>query len=178
MISREKITLIATLLLSVAGCSGSKHQDLVTYMAEVKARPSGEIEPIPTFSPYRAFKYSAAAMRSPFEPPLLAMTTDGSYGKSTLAPDQNRPPEPLEGYNFAALTMVGTMVKDGVSWGLVDDGAGGIHRVTIGNYLGKNHGRIVALTPSQIEVVEIVPDGKNGWVERPRSLALRENKSE
>lgn len=178
MISREKITIIVALMLSVAGCSGSKHKDLETYMAEVKARPSGEIEPIPTFSPYKAFKYSAVALRSPFDPPLLAMTTDGTYGKSTVAPDQNRPKEYLEEHNFASLTMVGTMVKDGVNWGLVDDGAGGIHRVTLGNYLGKNHGRIVALTPSQLEVVEIVPDGKNGWVERPRSLALRENESE
>ena len=178
MISREKITIIVALGLAIAGCSGSKHQDLEKYMAEVKARPSGEIEPIPTFSPYKAFKYSAVALRSPFDPPLLAMTTDGSYGKTTAGPDLNRPPEPLEEHNFASLTMVGTMEKDGINWGLVDDGGGAIHRVTLGNYLGKNHGRIVALTPSQIEVVEIVPDGKNGWVERPRSLALRENKSE
>nr|MBP8171417.1 pilus assembly protein PilP [Pseudomonas sp.] len=27
---------------------------------------------------------------------------------------------------------------------------------------------------AKIDVVEIVPDGEGGWLERPRSLALRE----
>lgn len=174
MLRKMRITIVVALIILLSGCFGSRHQDLQAYIAEVKSRPSGEIEPVPTFSPYKAFKYSAVALRSPFDPPLLAMTTDGTYGRSTVAPNQNRPREYLEEHNFAALTMVGTMVRDGVIWGLVDDGSGGIHRVTLGNYLGKNHGRIVALTPSQIEVVEIVTDGRNGWVENPRALALRE----
>jgi type IV pilus assembly protein PilP len=46
--------------------------------------------------------------------------------------------------------------------------------VKVGNYLGKNHGRIKMIDESRVEVVEIVPDGKGNWVERPRTLALRE----
>ncbi|MAT51901.1 MAG: pilus assembly protein PilP [Porticoccaceae bacterium] len=160
--------------LLLAGCGDATHQDLQDYMAQVKARPAGEIEPIPTFKPYQTYKYSALALRSPFEPPLLQSLPDGSYGREAVAPDEARPKEFLETVNFSALSMVGTMNKDGVMWALVDDGAGGIHRVTVGNYLGKNHGKIVGLDQGQIEVVEIVPDGKQGWVERPRTLALRE----
>lgn len=167
--------LVATLSLTMlVGCSGSRHQDLEAYMAEVRAKPAGEIEPIPAFTPYRPFTYSVMAQRSPFDRPMLAIAPDGEYGRSVAAPNENRPREYLENHNFAALTMVGTLAGAGGMWALVDDGSGGIHRVTVGNYLGKNHGRIVSITASQIEVLEIVPDGKNGWVERPRTLALRE----
>ena len=50
----------------------------------------------------------------------------------------------------------------------------GVHRVKIGDYLGTNHGKVVAISESQIDVVEIVTDGEGGWVERPRSLTLKE----
>lgn len=166
--------LVVALVVLLAGCSGSTHQDLEDYMAAVKGKPTGEIEPIPTFSPYKAYKYTAVALRSPFDRPLQAVAADGNYGRTAVAPDESRAREYLEGHNFASLSMVGTLAKDGVVWALVNDGAGGIHRVTSGNYMGKNHGKVTAVTRSLIEVVEIVPDGKNGWVERPRTLALKE----
>ena len=49
-----------------------------------------------------------------------------------------------------------------------------MHRVRIGNYLGKNHGRIVAAAETEISVVEIVPNGVGGWIERPRTIKLTE----
>ena len=38
--------------------------------------------------------------------------------------------------------------------------------------MGMHHGRIVQITPTQIDLVEIIPDGREGYVERPRSLVL------
>lgn len=38
--------------------------------------------------------------------------------------------------------------------------------------MGVNHGRVVKITPTQIDLVEIIPDGREGYVERPRSLIL------
>lgn len=166
--------LLASSAFLLAGCSGSDHDDLQAYIAETLAKPAGEIEPVPAFRPYKAYKYSAAAIRSPFDPPQEPNAEGSDYGKTTVAPDESRPREFLEGVNFASLAMVGILEKGGALWALVDDGRGGIHRVTTGNYLGKNHGKIVSLSKSQIDVIEIVPDGKNGWVERPRTLALEE----
>lgn len=175
MMNAARKTALLGMALLLVGCSGSRHEELQAYIAETLAKPSGEIEPIPTFKPYKPYKYSATALRSPFEPPQVAAAADNDYGKVTVAPDENRPKEFLEGIGFASLSMVGILERDGIIWGLVHDGRGGIHRVTLGNYLGKNHGKIISLTRSQINVVEIVPDGKNGWVERPRTLALKEN---
>ncbi|TNE82936.1 MAG: pilus assembly protein PilP [Deltaproteobacteria bacterium] len=160
----------------ISGCAGDgDHQDLREFMKEVKARPTGEIDPIPAFRAYKHFRYSAIAMRSPFEPPLVVAAGENGAGKNTVeAPDESRKREYLEGFNFASLSMVGVLSKNGQMWALIDDGSGGIHRVTVGNYLGKNFGRIKAMSGAKVEVVEVVPDGKGSWVERPRTLALRE----
>ncbi len=70
--------------------------------------------------------------------------------------------------------MVGTIEKAGKLWALIDNGERDVVPVTIGNYLGLNHGKIITTSPSQIEIMEIVGDGSNGWVERPRIIKLEE----
>ncbi|MGV6807196.1 MAG: pilus assembly protein PilP [bacterium] len=171
----QRITLLAGIVTLVTGCSsGSQHPDLDDFMEQARNAPAGEIEPLPTYAGYVKYNYSALALRSPFEAPSPVLDTDGSVAKESVKPDENRQKEFLESFNFSALDLVGFMSKDGRLWALINDGAGGIHRVTVGNYLGKNHGQIVALSSTAVEVVEIVPDGKGKWLERPRTLALNE----
>jgi type IV pilus assembly protein PilP len=47
-----------------------------------------------------------------------------------------------------------------------------IHRVLPGNHVGQNDGRVMAIGDGRITVVEIVPDGLGGYLERPAALAL------
>jgi type IV pilus assembly protein PilP len=68
--------------------------------------------------------------------------------------------------------MVGTLAKAGKLWALIDDGQGKVTPVTIGNYMGKNFGKIISTEKLQLEIMEIVADGSNGWVERPRIIKL------
>jgi len=168
------MALVGVVLTS--GCSGGgQHEDLQDFMAEVRKKPSGVVDPLPTFRSYKTFSYGAMSMRSPFEPPMTLATTNSVSGDNKVeAPDESRKKEYLENYNFAAISMVGALSKDGHIWSLVNDGSGGIHRVTAGNYMGKNHGRIILVTNSKVDVIEVVPDGKGEWVERPRTLALKE----
>lgn len=162
-------------LLALGGCSlDGNHSDLRQKMAAVEHKPKGQIEPIPTFTPYSPYVYSAAGNRSPFTRPVLESDQRLVGRKLDVAPDMNRQRELLEGYPFDALSMVGTLSRGGQLWALIDDGEGGIHRITVGNYLGKNHGRVVNASQSQIDVLEIVPDGTDGWIERPRALTLEE----
>lgn len=168
-----RLAVLFLMALSLFGCGDVRHQDLVDFMDKAKKQPVGEIKPLDPFPPYETYKYGAVALRSPFDKPIQAVLGEEATGKSAVQPDQNRKPEHLESFNFSALTLVGTLEKDGVTWSLIDDGAGGVHRVTTGNYLGKNHGRITAISESKVELIEIVPDGKDGWIERPRTLALK-----
>jgi type IV pilus assembly protein PilP len=165
------IQILCILLLT--GCGQASHQDLVDFMEETKRRPKGQIEPLPTFSPYQPFTYSAMTLRSPFEKPI-PLDESAVKGGRAVAPDLTREKEFLEGFNITALKMVGTLTKGGKIWALIDDGAGSVVPATVGNYMGMNHGKIVSTSTSQIEVMEIVGDGSNGWVERPRIIKLEE----
>ena len=163
----------AAFVLLMSGCSSSSDQkDLQDFMEEAKRRPHGQIEPLPPFKPYQPYAYSAMTLRSPFDKPVI-LDTSVKGGKS-VEPNLNREHEYLEGFNIGSLKMVGTVSKAGKLWSLIDDGQGKVTRVTIGNYMGKNNGRIVSSTGSQIELMEIVADGSSGWVERPRIIKLEE----
>jgi type IV pilus assembly protein PilP len=159
--------------LMLVGCGGGDFSDLDAFMADKRARPGGIIAPIPTFKAYEAFAYSATAMRSPFDRPIEVREIAQLQAISAIKPDDNRAKEFLEQYTFDSLRMVGGLARAGVDWVLVRDPDGGIHRVTLGNFLGRNHGKIVEMAETYVAVIEIVSDGtENGWVERPRTIKL------
>lgn len=160
--------------LLLAGCGfGNDFGDLQAYMDEVRVRPKGSIEPLPKFQAYEAFTYSASALRSPFQPPSKLELVQRQKGSKEIKPDETRVKQFLEGFNIEAFEMVGTLSNGGGLYALVS-GAGGVHRIKVGDYLGRNDGRIVSIDDAVVEVVEIVPDGDGGWLERPRSITLKE----
>lgn len=162
------------LLLGVAGCStDSNMAELEQYVQATVNRPPGPIEPLPQFRSYQPFTYSAANQRSPFETPVEAEAQLRPPGEE-VRPDENRPREFLEQFSIQTLTMVGNLRRGGQAWALVRDENGRVHRVTVGNYLGRNHGRIVSVTPDQINLIEIVPSGDGGWIERPQTMSLQQ----
>lgn len=172
MKSAHLVCIVA--LVGLSGCDvGNEFQDLQAYMDEVRARPKGTIEPLPEFQPYEAFTYSAAAMRSPFQPPVKIDLANHRRGSQDIRPDEGRVRQYLEGFNIEVFEMVGTL-SNGAGMHALVRGAGGVHRVRLGDYLGRNHGRIVKINEASIDIVEIVPDGEGGWLERPRSLTLKE----
>lgn len=166
--------LPVALCVFLVGCdSASDFADLQQFMNDVKARPKGAIEPLPKFQPYEAFTYNAAALRSPFQPPIKIDLVQREKGSKEIKPDESRVKQFLEGFNIETFEMVGTLKNETGAYALVK-GAGGVHRVRAGDYLGRNHGKIMMIDDSKIEVMEIVPDGEGGWLERPRTLPLKE----
>jgi len=169
-----RITSIVMMSLLLSACSRLENtQDLQIYVDDVKSRPGAEVEPVPVFTPYEAFIYGAASFRSPFERPLIALLADGSVPSEDVEPDLDRLKEALEEHAFSELAMVGSMGQDGEYYALISDGVGAIHRVGVGNYLGRNFGRITGISTGQVNLIEIVPSGSGGWIERPQTLSLR-----
>jgi type IV pilus assembly protein PilP len=159
--------------LLLSGCGSDSFADLDEFMAEKRSRPGGIIAPIPTFQAYEAFAYSATAMRSPFDRPVEVRDITQLQAISTVKPDESRAKEFLEQYTFDSLAMVGRLERGGQQWTLIRDPEGGVHRVQVGDFLGRNHGKIVEMTDTYVAVVEIVSDGtQDGWVERPRTIEL------
>jgi type IV pilus assembly protein PilP len=154
--------------LGLTACS-SADDDLARFIEDTKKEPGGRVEPLPEVKPYETFAYSAAELRSPFLP-----SSPGSGAGAGLRPDQKRNREFLEQFSLDTLKMVGTLKLSGRVYGLVKTRDGLVHRVSAGNYLGQADGKITDITPSKISLVEIVPDGLGGYMERPAGLALSE----
>jgi len=163
------LPLLALALLALGGCSNDM-DELRQQVAEIKSRPGERIEPLPEIKPYEAFTYNAANLRSPFVPSAPAR----SDMASGVRPDVKRPREFLEQFPLDAMRMVGTLQLQGRNYALVQGKDGLVHRVLPGNYIGQNDGRIVSITNTKISIIEIVPDGLGGYIERPASLALTE----
>ena len=173
--NRRTLTFTLFLPLLLTGCIVDDYADIKQFMAEVKARPTRKIEPIPIYPPYKSYTYSVMASRSPFAKPLAIKEISMLVGPvSSVKPNDDRTREYLESFAVESLNLVGHIQKGGVMYALVNDGQGSVHPVTQGNYLGRNHGKIVGLSETEINVIEIVPGGGDTWVERPRTISLQE----
>ncbi len=168
--------MICVVSLLTACSQGSGFAELDQFMADTRAKPRGFVEPLPEFKAYESFAYSAADRRSAFEAPVdVQLTMVDQQPESNIEPDLDRPKEVLENFSLNELQMVGTLGGTGSSlFALIADNTGGIHRVRAGNYLGTSYGRIIGVGDSRVELIEIVPNGRGGWVERPRSLSMDE----
>ncbi|MCK6370295.1 MAG: pilus assembly protein PilP [Gammaproteobacteria bacterium] len=157
---------LVLLVTVVAGC-GSRNDDLLEYVDEVKARPGGRIEPLPQIKPYETFTYEAQSLRSPF-------VADSPKGRSAAGPrpEANRPKEYLEQFPLDTLKMVGTLHRDNNRYALLQTQDGMVHRVVPGNYVGQNDGRVVQVTDGEIQVEELVPDGIGGFYKRSAAIGL------
>lgn len=164
--------LLLCVPLLLAGCGGGGFEDLDKFVEEVEAQPTGTIEPLPEFLPYEAFAYSAASMRSPFEPPIVVNPQRNDGKKSNIKPDPNRVKQYLEQFQIGELSMVGTIAREATLYALIQDADKGVHRVRTGDFMGTNHGKIQRVTDLGVDFVEIVSDGTGGWVERARTMTL------
>ncbi|MFZ5724495.1 MAG: pilus assembly protein PilP [Pseudomonadota bacterium] len=165
--------MLAAMVVGLPGCAtDNEFADLKKKLEDIRLRPRGAIDPPPEFKAQPTYTYAAHKLRSPFLPPseeALLPDTD----VQAAAPDLTRPREYLEQFNIEALKMVGTMQRPGGAIeAIIQDGEGQTQRVRVGNYLGKNFGRVVAIEETRVSVAEIVPDGHDGWVERPRTIRL------
>lgn len=165
----------ALLVISgVSACGPSDdYTDLRQYMKEMDERNPGRIEPLPPIETVAPFSYQVADKRSPFEPPVLVTRMPKRDGPQ-VTPDFNRVKHYLEGFTVAQLSMVGTLAREGTRFALIQDGEGSVTPVTIGDYMGTDHGKISSVEATSVELIEIVPDGTGGWVERARTVNLAE----
>lgn len=171
--SRSVFSICVSLL--IAACAPNNNfSDLEAFVAEVNSRPSAPVEPVPEFVPYEGFIYGAASSRSPFEIPLVVDNDSGVVLSQDVEPDLDRIPELLENQPLSELKMVGRLTSSlGVYEALIEDGFGEVHRVGVGQYMGRNYGRIEQISDTQLNMIEIVPSGNGGWVERPQTLTLQ-----
>lgn len=159
---------IALACAALTSC-GIGRGDLEKWVAEVKAKPAPPLQPLPVMKQFETFEYAAQNMRDPFD---QAFSGEGGSGPR---PDPNRRRQTLEGFTLDTLKMVGTLGSGNSLTGLVMAPDRVTYKVVPGNYMGQSDGRVTAVHEDRIDLVELVPDGAGGWLERPAKLSLEAN---
>jgi type IV pilus assembly protein PilP len=169
-----KRTLIALAGLTLVACGGEEHQDLRAWVKEQDNMPRPRIEPLPEVKPFEVFTYMADqdGLVDPFKPRKIESAKQSAGGG--LRPDLNRPREPLEAYPLENLQMVGTLSKRRDMFALIKTPDSNLFRVTRGNYLGQNFGRITEIDDASVKLKEMVQDSAGDWIERVSTLQLQD----
>ncbi len=167
LLVKVSISIMSALLLS--GCSPDT-TDLDVYIKKIKARPAAPIDPIPEIKPYVRYVYPGHDV-DPFDSKILA-PDPASDPNSQITPDHNRTAEFLEGFPLDSLRMVGTVNQNNEQWALIRIPDGAVHRVKVGNYLGKNYGKVINIEERRVVVMEIIENGFGGYKERENAIAL------
>ena len=179
----HKIIYPIAVLILAGGCVSSDMSDLKAWRDEVLARPGGRIEPLPEIRPYEAYTYKGAdeGLRDPFQKfyqqrkePDKNVDQNAGLTAEMEREIRNRNREELEKYELDSLHMVGTMQDNDNNWGLILDPDGNVTRVKVGNYMGRNIGKITNIYEDHIELREIVQNDQGRWEERQASIALAE----
>lgn len=166
--------VVLGLVLGLGGC-GQEGDDLDAYIAEVLARPSRPLEPIPEVEPYVPGSYVAGDLRDPFVPNEVFNAEDEEQELEAYdgpKPIKDRQREPLEAFPLDSLRMLGTITKSGEQYALIRSSEPLVYRIRRGQYMGQNHGLVLFVAPDHLVLKELFADGAGRWVERETTLSL------
>ena len=161
------------MLCILVSCTGD-NQDLYDKFKKIKMKSAGPIERMPEFKPSPKFSYPINSnKRNPF---LKYMSEQKNADKRKKMSDLNAPNlkrrrQNLEKFKLRDLNMVGVLKQHGTIWGLVRTPDKVIHKVTIGSYLGRDFGRVVAIKDNKIRLNERYKDNKT-WKRRDIYLLI------
>ncbi|MGD9888663.1 MAG: pilus assembly protein PilP [Halothiobacillaceae bacterium] len=168
------IVAAASAPLMMTGCTQGK-DDLVVFVDETLKKPAAKsIPPIPQLKPYTPITYTAFDARDPFSAPeYVEEKVDNG-----IRPDSNRSKEPLEAFPLDGIGMMGIIQRNDRPEALVSAPDGTIHTVVVGNYLGQNFGKITNIQETKIDLIEILPDGNGGWMEKPATITMKDQRNQ
>ena len=171
------LALLAAAML-LAACDGEQYSDLKAELNEKTKDFRGRVDPLPQVKPYEPVPYTAEAIVDPFRPDRIDVAGGPRAPRADagkMAPDLNRPKEPLEAFPLETIQMLGTISQNRETFALVKAGPN-LYRVRKGNYMGQNFGVITGIDDAQISLKELVQDAGGDWVERSSALQLVEAK--
>ena len=165
-------------LLLLTGCGSSDQEELQQWMTTQRNAARPKITPLIAPVKFIPEPYVQDGSIEPFSKQKLVQALKRDSNQSTanaslIAPELSRRKEPLEASPLDAVSMVGSLIKEGRPVALVRvDNL--IYQVRVGNYLGQNYGRITSVAESSLGLREIVQDAAGEWIERQATLQLLE----
>ncbi|MFN4053676.1 MAG: pilus assembly protein PilP [Alishewanella aestuarii] len=161
-----------TLSLLLTGCFDDV-SDIQAHMDAVKNNARPRVEPLPQAKEFTHIPYNVGNVRSPFtEPSPEAIQDRIAQQQDCITPDPNRRKEPLERFALDNLRMRGTLGDGGQLWALIESTDKALHRITLNNYMGLFHGKVIRVESTHMDLLELIPDGSGCWVERTTRVQM------
>ena len=161
-------------VLSLTACGG-QHDGLQAWMDQQRQEVKPNVQPLTEPRKFHPQAYAGMESEEPFSQNKLtgALKNEATQPNSAVSAELNRRKEPLEAFPLDAMSMVGSVNRKGAPYALlkVDEL---LYQVKVGDYLGQNYGKILAITETDITLREIVQDAAGEWIERPTTLQLQE----
>lgn len=164
-----KRLLLVVGCVTLAACSDDQ-EDVRAWMAEQERGMVGAVKPLPEMKTFPVVSYNAEGTVDPFAASRIA---PAAREQATGGPDLTRRREPLEAYPLESLSMVGVLMQEDIVQALISvDNV--LHQVRVGNYMGQDFGVVTEISETEVALKELVEDINGDWVERSRTLLLRE----
>ncbi len=176
-----KLLLVPFLGVYLAGCGGVGKQSIDDWMQEQQATIKPSVKPLPEPKVFAPKAYTALGVTDPFNnqkllEALRRATEEDSASVALLAPEKARRKEALEDFPLDSIAMVGYLTQKEVPVALVTTN-GLLYQVKVGNYMGQNYGRILAITDTSMTLREIVQDAAGEWIEKETTLQIQESRT-
>jgi type IV pilus assembly protein PilP len=168
--------ILITLFLSISlfSCVEVKTDDLNLFVVEAKSKVYPINDKIPELRQIDALAFTGSQGRNPFtEPKAEVAAPTKNAPKSCPQPNFKRTKQALEMYSLDNLLMRGTLFVDNQLWALVQVSGSEIYKVKPGYYLGLNHGKVLKITKTKIELLELASDQDGCWQERITQITLQ-----
>lgn len=161
------------LTLLLTGCQ-DELEEVRAFVQQTQQVYRPTPEPMPEIPEFEHLPYTAQVVRSPFvepDPELIEIVV--AERKDCLTPDKDRKRHPLESFALDDLFMRGTLGSGKELYALVQAKDGKLFRMKVNQYLGLFHGRIIHISPRDITIEEMIPEGDGCWAKRVTKLGLR-----
>jgi type IV pilus assembly protein PilP len=172
----KKTLLVLFSLLTLSAC---KQTDLGDIKEKIEKEKSLAVSFLPEALELKSHEkvfYSSSGLKSPFRNTISEVKTS-KRTMTDVQPDLNRVKGELEQYPLTNFQMLGTIKASNEKdlQAIVNNGVGKVFIVSVGDYLGKNEGKILKIKEGKIEIEEIIPNGNYRWVKRPATISILSN---
>ncbi|MCJ2378788.1 pilus assembly protein PilP [Vibrio sp. ZSDZ34] len=165
---RGVFVLLAAML---AGCRA--HQEpLADYFAEVENEVRQEAYSLAIAESNSVVTFAYEPGHLPFNLPAMVPTSVVNNQVNCWQPP-TRASQPLEEFAIEQLSLKGIMTKGNARVALIQTPQYGVLKASKGQYLGRNLGKVAAITTQQVVIHEQWPDGEGCWSKRVVYMALQ-----
>lgn len=149
---RELIGILLVFVFLIPGCGGTSDEPLSQQLPALLTSKRPEVSSAPPLTPppspavRREPPYDPTGKPDPFQPAALEPTLGEAF--------RGRKKMPLEQFDVHEFQLVGILSGPRGTKAMVQDSSGKGYIIEIGTPIGKNQGRVVAITDNQVLVEE------------------------